>query len=343
MSTIRLPLPPMALFAAATTMPLALLAFGLTGGPWPFAALLYMTLLAALLDQYLPLVAPEAPEGSEFPAAETLLVGLGLAHLGLMPTVVWAVAGSSGLGPAERIALGLAFGLWIGQVAVPAAHELIHRGDRARFVIGSAVYASILFGHHASAHRLVHHRHVATAMDPNTARAGEGFWRFFLRAWSGSFREGLRAERALRGHAMPYAGYMSGAAVALAIGYMVAGLPGLAVWAGISLHAVSQLLLSDYVQHYGLTRRLRPDGKPEPVADRHSWNAPHWFTASLMLNAPRHSDHHAHPARPYPALRLPSPDAAPRLPYALPVCATIALLPPLWRRMMAPHLARWRD
>ncbi|MEN9409020.1 MAG: hypothetical protein RL216_994, partial [Pseudomonadota bacterium] len=34
------------------------------------------------------------------------------------------------------------------------------------------------------------------------------------------------------------------------------------------------------------------------------------------------------------------PDDAPRLPWPLPLAATIALIPPLWRRLMTPHLAR---
>ena len=103
----------------------------------------------------------------------------------------------------------------------------------------------------------------------------------------------------------------------------------------------AQLLLSDYVQHYGLTRAFAPDGRPEPVGDRHSWNAPQRFSAAMMLNAPRHSDHHAHPARPYPG-------AAPaartrRLPWSLPMMANVALVPPLWRRMMHPRLDRLAD
>ena len=61
-----------------------------------------------------------------------------------------------------------------------------------------------------------------------------------------------------------------------------------------------------------------------------------------MLNAPRHSDHHAHPARPYPALRLPQAEDAPRLPYSLPLCSVIALFPRRWRRLMRPRLKRWQ-
>lgn len=339
---------PMFVFALASASPLALFALGLwLGGGWALAGLLYMTALSLSLDQIKGLFMGDAPEGAEFPAADALLVGLAIGHLVALPAVVWGVAGASGLAGWERAALFVGAGLWFGQVSNPMAHELIHRGARGLYALGVAVYGSLLFGHHASAHRLVHHRHAASAEDPNSARMGEGFYRFFLRAWVGSFIKGLQAENALRARAPgrrlhPYAVYVGLAVLALAVAWAVAGGWGVLAWGGLALHAQVQLLLSDYVQHYGLTRLRRADGRLEPVADRHSWNAPHWFTSALMLNAPRHSDHHAHPARPYPALRLPPRHAAPLLPWPLPVACTLALIPPLWRRRIAPHLARWR-
>lgn len=339
---------PLALFALVSASPLALFAAGLwLGGVWALAALLYMTLFAVALDQIRGFFMGNAPEGAEFPAADALLVALALGHMALLPMAVAGIAGPSGLAPWEKGALFAATGLWFGQVSNPAAHELIHRGNRWLHLLGVVIYGSLLFGHHASAHRLVHHRHAASAEDPNTARAGEGFWRFFLRAWAGSFRKGLAAERALSARAAgrrinPYAGYVALALASLAAAWAIAGAAGVPVWLGLALHAQSQLLLSDYVQHYGLMRKTLADGRLEPVSARHSWNAPFWFTSALMLNAPRHSDHHAHPARPYPALRMPGPDEAPMLPWPLPVACTIALFPPLWRRAIAPHLARWR-
>lgn len=338
---------PMALFALAALAPLGLLALGLGwGGLWAFAALGWMTVLALALDQIRGLFLGDAPEGAEFPGDDALLAALGLGALGLIPATVWGVAGDSGLGPAPRAALALATGLWLGQVAHPTAHELIHRSRRGLHILGLAVYGVMLMGHHASAHRLVHHLHVGTEADPNSARPGEGFWRFLPRAWVGSFREGLRAERALsarsrRARLNPYLAHVGLAIAALAAGWGIAGLPGLLVWLALGAHAQMQILLSDYVQHYGLRRRLLPDGRTEPVGPRHSWNTAHWFTGAMMLNAPRHSDHHAHPARPYPALRLPAPDEAPRLPWPLPVACTLALVPPLWRARVAPLLRPW--
>jgi alkane 1-monooxygenase len=338
---------PLAAFAIAALMPLPLIALGVVqGGVWLWAAFLYMAILTILLDQLIPLTSGTA-DGTEFPAADILLVSIALGQLAALPVTVWAIAGDSGLSPGEKVLLFFAAGFWFGQVAHPAAHELIHRPRRELFRLGAAVYVSLLFGQHASAHRLVHHRHVASPLDPNTARAGEGFYRFALRAWRGSFVQGLHAETTRRQTARwpgahPYAAYLAGSLAALLLALLIAGLPGLLVWVGLALHAQSQILLSDYVQHYGLTRARRSDGRLEPVGPQHSWNTAHWFTSAMMLNAPRHSDHHANPSRPFPALRLPPQDEAPRLPWPLPLACLMALFPSLWRRAIRPHLARWR-
>ena len=161
---------PMTLFALAAASPLVLFALGVwAGGLWAFAGLAYMTVLAALLDQIKGPFMGDAAEGAEFPAADGLLFGLACGHLMALPIVVWAVAGDSGLSGWQRAALMLGAGLWFGQVSNPMAHELIHRGDRMLYGLGVAVYTSLLFGHHSSAHRLVHHRHAASAADPNSA------------------------------------------------------------------------------------------------------------------------------------------------------------------------------
>jgi alkane 1-monooxygenase len=338
-------------FAVATLAPLVLFALAIcAGGAWGaaggVAGLLYMTALAAGLDRISGFGAgPAETETTEFPAADLLLVALACSAILLMPATVWALTGTALSLPAKAT-LFLGVGLWLGQVGNATAHELIHRGNRWLFRLGSAVYCVLLFGHHSSAHRLVHHRHAASLDDPNTARAGEGYYRFFLRAWAGSFLRGWAAEDDLRRRGKtgvhPYAIYIAAALGALALGYALAGGWGLLTWAALAFHAQAQLLLSDYVQHYGLIRARLPDGRSEPVGIAHSWNAPHWFSSAYMLNAPRHSDHHAHPARPYPALRLPLAQDAPRLPWPLPLACMIALAPPLWRRAIRPHLARWR-
>lgn len=333
---------PLGLFAAAALSPLLLIGLGIAwGGVWPWLAVLWMGFATVVLDILLLWVAGDG-DAAEFPAADALLVILALSALAALPLLTWAVAGSSELGLAQRLALFLAGGLWFGQVGHPAAHELIHR-PRPLFSLGVALYSALLFGHHASAHRLVHHRFVATDQDPNSAPAGEGLYAFIRRAWPASFRAGWQAERALRARAgsrrrpSPYAAYIAIALMGLSLAAALAGPTGTLVWLGFGLHFGFQVLLSDYLQHYGLRRGLRPDGTPVPVGPGHSWNTPHWFSGAMMLNAPRHSDHHAHPDRPFPALRL--PPKAPLLPWPLPLAGALALHPRLWRRRMAPLLA----
>ncbi|NAZ36424.1 alkane 1-monooxygenase [Rubellimicrobium sp. CFH 75288] len=336
----------MAAFAAATLGPLALaLAGAVWGGPWPWLALGAMTLLVAALDRVLAAAPAEMPD-AEYPGSDALLAVTALGGLVLLGLVVRAAGGGT-LSPLTLGALVLAAGLWLGQVGNACAHELIHRPQRALRRLGIAHYAALLFGHHASAHPLVHHVHVATDRDPNSAPLGQSFWRFAGRAWRGSFREGWRAESRRLGRAgraawqHPYGGYVLATVCAGALAWLLGGVAGVAVWMLIGLHASGQLLLTDYVQHYGLRRRTRPDGRPEPVDERHSWNSPHRASSALTFNAPRHSDHHAHPSRAYPVLALPSDRDAPRLPRSLPVMGTVALIPPLWRRMMDRRARRW--
>ena len=363
--------PAMPGFAAASLAPVALLLLGLAGGSaWFAAALVYLTAWTVLADRLaprrLPDARPDAPgitaqpaaapdpdtgpdltpapdpdtdaqPDAAFPASDALLVTLGLAHLVLMALAVRFIGGPGEAGPAARLLAFMAFGLHFGQVSNPAAHELIHSRRRALHRLGTAVYVTLLFGHHASAHRLVHHVHVATAADPNTARRGESFYAFAPRAWIGSFRAGRAAEAARpRKGPHPYLAHGIGTAACLVLAATL-GPGGVLAWVALALHATAQLLLSDYVQHYGLVRARLPDGRVEPVSARHAWNAAQPFSAALMLNAPRHSDHHSHPGRAYPALGL--PEAGLVLPRSLPVMAAAALVPPLWRRMMDPRLA----
>ncbi|MDZ7905353.1 MAG: alkane 1-monooxygenase [Cypionkella sp.] len=337
---------PLWLFSLAALMPPSLLIAGMVwGGVAAWAGLLAITAFAAVMDRFSALFMGNAPEGAEFPGADTLLALLALLHLTLLPLIVAHLAGAAAL--SDKIGLFLGASLWLGQISNPAAHELIHRAPRALFWAGAGMFSAVLFGHHTSAHRLVHHTHAATPLDPNTARSGEGFYRFFLRAWAGSFTRGYKAENDLRARRSgaqglhPYAIYIGTSALCLALAYILGGALGAMIWAGLALSAQAQLMLSDYVQHYGLSRHMGPNGKYEPVQDRHSWNAPQWYSSAMMVNAPRHSDHHAHPARAYPALRLPSETDAPRLPWPLPLACTIALFPPVWKRAIRPHLKPW--
>lgn len=334
---------PMIWFAIASLSPLAFLAASClwsAAAPWlPWLALMNQTLLVWAMDH----LGGRLPPAKTTFGADLLSVLLALGHLGLILPVIGTALN---IATTPAIALLLSLGLFIGQVSHPNAHELIHHPRRAMRRLGALIYSSMLLGHHVSAHLRVHHSQVATLSDPNSAPRGMGFYRFLPRAWLGSFQAGLRAENTARERMNsptsvlrhPYLGYGLIAALMLMASALLADLPGVVAYLGVAFYAQTQVFLADYVQHYGLQRSIDSQGKPAPVGPQHSWNAPHWYSSAMMLNAPRHSDHHLHPKRRFPKLRL--DPAMPVLPYALPVMAVIALFPPVWRRLMARELQR---
>ncbi len=331
----------MIFFNFATLLPAGLLLAGsLFGGWFIWASLVYITVFIWALDRWVSGGAVRMGRGAEFPGGDGLLVLLALCFPVLLALAIRAIAVPE-FTIWQCIGLIIGHGLYLGQVGHPVAHELIHRGARWKRGLGRMVYILMLMGHHASSHLRVHHIHVGLASDPASARRGIGFWRYAKRAWSGSFRAGLRAETALLARAgksrlHPYIWYLTGAILLVATACALTGAGGVLTLLAIASYAQVQVLLSDYVQHYGLRRSVDDQGKPKPVGPQHSWNAPHFGSSAMMLNAPRHSDHHQNPLRPYPALRL---DAnMPVLPYSVPVMAVIALCPPLWRRIMDPRL-----
>lgn len=333
-------------FYIATLTPVALLTLGgIFGGLWVWAALIYVTCLVFVLDRLMSGKVVEPDADGNIPTGYFLSEVLGLLHLALLPLAVASVAGMAGPQEGTRIVAFFAFGLFFGQVSNPNAHELIHRAARWPRRLGVLVYISMLYGHHASAHPLIHHVHVATDKDPNSPALGEGFYRFALRAWIGSFREGLRAENARRARAStprsplshPYVYYLGGAALFLIGVHALFGPVGLLAYVGLAIYAQMQHLQSDYVQHYGLRRAIGPDGKPEPIGPQHSWNSPAFHSNAMMLNVALHSDHHLHPSRSYPRLEL-DPATMPIMPASLPVMAGLSLVPSIYRRRMAPHL-----
>ena len=56
----------------------------------------------------------------------------------------------------------------------------------------------------------------------------------------------------------------------------------------------------------------------------------------FLFKLQRHADHHVHPVRRYQTLR--TFDASPQLPAVYPTMILLALLPPLWRKVMDPRV-----
>jgi alkane 1-monooxygenase len=110
---------------------------------------------------------------------------------------------------------------------------------------------------------------------------------------------------------------------------------GLVVLPYLLIQAVlgfSLLEVVNYLEHYGLLRGKREDGRWERTAPEHSWNSNNVASNVLLYHLQRHSDHHANPMRRYQALR--HYEEAPQLPTGYAGMIVTAAFPPLWRRIM---------
>jgi len=250
----------------------------------------------------------------------------------------------------ERIALFFGVGVSSGTIGIVYAHELMHQRNRLERWLGDLLLATVLYSHFRSEHLLVHHRYVGTPRDAVTARYNEGFHRFFARVLRQCPASAFRAERemlARKGlgwsHASnPFWRYWALQAAMLALAFALGGWAGLGLFLWQAFIAVWQLELTNYIEHYGLTRRHVGNGRYEHVLPRHSWNADHRATNWLLINLQRHSDHHVRPDRRFPLLQTYAEEEAPQLPFGYPLMTVAAMIPPLWRRVMNPRVRAWR-
>jgi alkane 1-monooxygenase len=167
-------------------------------------------------------------------------------------------------------------------------------------------------------------------------------WQCLASSWQAE--KAMLARKGLPGwdRSNPFWRYLSLDLAFLFLALIVGGWLGLMLFLFQAFVAIWQLELVNYVEHYGLTRKHLGGGRYEPQCPHHSWNAAHLSSNRLLINLQRHSDHHTKPDRNYPLLQTYGADDAPQLPFGYSVMTLIALLPPLWRRMMNPKVQHWR-
>jgi alkane 1-monooxygenase len=292
------------------------------------------------------------------PALEATLAaepGYRLLPLAALPAhallLLWgapAFAALAGGNPMAAAGLGLSVGIVGGAIGITYAHELIHKPTPLERNAGGLLLALVAYGGFKVEHVFGHHVDVATPRDTSTARLGQSAYAFLLRAMAvNPLRAWELAGERLRARGLPAWHWRNemylwhGLTLLLAAGMSAwLGISGLVFFVMQALVAITLLELVNYIEHYGLLRGQRPDGSYERVTPRHSWNDSHRLSNLVLLNLQRHSDHHAHAARRYQILR--HHDDAPQLPTGYASLVLLALVPPLWRRLMDPRVAAWK-
>lgn len=337
-------------------VPALLLAAGAIWGGAAAGLALWIALLAALAPEEVILKAGEAggraaaaaanadPAAAQATARRGAAIAVAL-HFPLLALTLFALGGGSGLSAGGWFATFFAAALYFGQISVAAGHQLIHSRQPLPRHAGIGLYASLLCGPQAITHLLVHHPFAGSAEDPATPGPDEGFWSYAPRAYLGGLAAGRDIGRAIAGKRLgkrPAGGrlhpFVLPAALGIVAAAAVAALLGAGTLLAYLLLAATcrlQVMLADYVAHYGLIRAPGAGGAPEPLTAAHSWVSPRLFTGALAPAGNWPSDHLAHPPRDgasRSAGRALTP--APMLPGSAAAMAALALVPPLWRRLM---------
>jgi alkane 1-monooxygenase len=240
----------------------------------------------------------------------------------------------------------LSVGIVAGSSGINVAHELGHRQDKFSQILSKMLLLPELYMHFFIEHNLGHHKKVATVDDPATSRLGETIYAFWFRSVTGAFMSAwkLEAQRlkridvptwSLRNNMIQFQilqlGYLS--AVGFFFGWEMIVIAILVAIGGFTL-----LECVNYIEHYGLQRKKLSNGKYESVAPCHSWNSDHDLGRIFLYELTRHSDHHYKSTRKYQVLR--HFDESPQLPYGYPGSILLALLPPVWFKVMHKKLGR---
>lgn len=250
----------------------------------------------------------------------------------------WVVARGD-LSWVDQLGYALTVGTVAG-VAINTAHELGHKSDRVERWLSKVALAQSGYGHFYVEHNRGHHNRVATPEDPASSRLGESFWAFLPRTVVGSVRSAwtleakrlrARGKRVVSLHNDVLNAWLMTVVLfaALVAAFGVRVLPFLVVQA---VFGFSLLEVVNYLEHYGLARQQKENGRYERCTPQHSWNSNHVASNVLLYQLERHSDHHAHPTRRYQALR--HFDESPQLPSGYGLMLGLAYIPPLWRRVM---------
>jgi alkane 1-monooxygenase len=268
-----------------------------------------------------------------------------------LSTTAWVIArlstGEFTLG--ETLAATITLGVVNGAGGINIAHELMHRKQRLHRAAAEILMTSVHYTHFCVEHILGHHRHVATEQDAASSRFGETLYGFLPRSFGGSLTSAWQLERDrcarqhiawydLRDRRLRYLLVL--ASVDLAI-VLVLGPVALALFVGQSVIAMVLLETINYIEHYGLARRRLSSGNYERVQPHHSWNSAHRVSNWYLFNLQRHSDHHYLASREYDRLR--HHEDVPQLPSGYATMLLVALLPPLWFRIMNHRVLAWNS
>jgi alkane 1-monooxygenase len=230
-------------------------------------------------------------------------------------------------------------GLHAGINGITVAHELIHRKKISERILGQWNLYLVNYMHFYVEHIKGHHKLVGTAEDAATAHYGESLYAYWLRTIVGQWKSALQIEaRVLAEKQKPIYGFSNYVIRVTVFQLLTIAAVGffLGPWSALayvlqSFVAILLLEYVNYIEHYGLAREA---GKK--VEAQHSWQSDSPSSRFSLIELSRHSDHHIKASKPYHTLV--SHEESPVLPHGYFGMFYFALIPPLWFKVVHPHI-----
>ncbi len=340
-------------YLAAYSLPLTTFIALSWQGNWSYLTLMY----AFGVLPFLELVFPKSAENLDEATREDKLTNrLFDWMLYLNAPIIFGLVGyfctlvyAGGLSTFELVGMTLSLGIVLSSNGINVAHELGHRQNKFEQFLSKAMLLPELYMHFFIEHNQGHHKNIATELDPASARYNEPLQFFWFRSTIGGYLSAWRIESkrleqagkrffSIHNQMLIFQLIQVGYLVALALFFNVQVML-LAAVAGI----IGFLLLEtiNYVEHYGLRRKVLPSGRYERVNEQHSWNANYELGRIILYELTRHSDHHYKANKKYQILE--HYDTSPQLPYGYPASMLLAMIPPLWFKIMNKEVKKYQE
>jgi alkane 1-monooxygenase len=347
-------------FFSAFTIPMFVIVGYYLGGWWNFSCIIFTYGMLPIADW---LIGRDAENNDESVVSELSeerfyrFVTYGWVYVQLV-VVVWG-AYTFAYGNIGAWYFKLAFLMGIanatGGVGITVAHELGHKSTKIEQFYAKVLLMTVSYMHFFIEHNKGHHVWVSTPQDPATSRKGENFYHFFFRSVIKGFKSALSIENErLKRKSISVWSFQNEMIlfVILPILFCAVLTIGLYFYTEIfswnvavfffaqSILAFSLLEAVNYIEHYGIMRNEIGNGRYERVNPTHSWNSNYLVTNFYLFQLQRHSDHHANASRRYQVLR--HFEESPQMPQGYPAMMLMAMIPPLWFKVMDNRLESWQ-
>ena len=246
----------------------------------------------------------------------------------------------------DRLGRILSMGLVCGGYGINVAHELGHRNNKFEQFLSKTLLLSSLYMHFFIEHNRGHHKRVSTKEDPSSARYGENIFSFWIRsvftgyisAWNIEFSRLKRLKKFKFSLENEMLRFQLIQVFFVSSIYFVFGTQITIYFLFAAVMGFLLLETVNYIEHYGLQRKININGKYERVQPFHSWNSNHPVGRIMLFELSRHSDHHFNASRKYQVLK--NHDNSPEMPTGYPGMMILSLIPPLWFYIMNKRIKK---